>query len=332
MAALAPQPGDRRVLRERPIYFAASSGTQRLSSEAISVDNVGQKTFGLAGLPEAWTLPFLAVSAELAESFVRAPKRRKKLLSDWTERITATAKEAGIMLDDQILVRSSGCSEGISRRGKFYSAAGEMRTIGVALRDCLEKLAADEDLAAERVPLLIQKRSAPVRAKGHLSNERRCYEENRDWIGEFESAEGAASVHFQINLRHWRRKTPQNLARPLLCAISPHISEALKMPADWAYRKGARVHFEWVWDGSCVYVVQADEEAEWTGHDPVREHRDRADPRRHFHPPLLADCRCRRRRSLWQNRQCLHLPATRIANGPALPLGRSESDPNLGGR
>ena len=49
----------------------------------------------------------------------------------------------------------------------------------------------------------------------------------------------------------------------------------LKVPADWAYRAGARLHFEWVWDGRTVYLVQADEEFSWDGHDPKKEHESR---------------------------------------------------------
>jgi predicted house-cleaning noncanonical NTP pyrophosphatase (MazG superfamily) len=136
-------------------------------------------------------------------------------------------------------------------------------------------LVADGELRNEEIPLLIQKRCYPENAKGHLSNERRCYEENRDWIGEIDSTGSGASSYFKINLRRWRERLPEKAADTLTCPLSIHVSEVLKIPADWAYRAGARIHFEWVWDGRSVYLVQADEELSWDGHDPKEEHESR---------------------------------------------------------
>ncbi len=136
-------------------------------------------------------------------------------------------------------------------------------------------LASDRDLRKEHIPLVVQKRCVPDRAKGHLSNERRCYEEYRDWMGEVESTDSNTSSVFQINLRNWREKLPQKIPETLSCSLFAHISEVLKIPSDWIYQKKTRVHFEWVWNGRTVYIVQADEESEWHGHDPVEEHEAR---------------------------------------------------------
>ena len=189
--------------------------------------------------------------------------------------ILRAAQQVGIALNDEILVRSSGSGEGISARGKFYSAAGVLADVESVLANCLEKLASDTEICKERIALVIQLRCGPEKAKGHLSNERRCYEENRDWIGEVESTESNAPSIFKINLRHWREKVPQKKPEPLSCSLFAHISEILKLPADWVYRSKTRVHFEWVWNGATVYIVQADEESEWNGHDPVQEHETR---------------------------------------------------------
>ena len=150
-----------------------------------------------------------------------------------------------------------------------------MHRVESAIGNCLNKLAEDQGVVNDNIPLLVQERCSPRNARGHLSNERRCYKESRDWLGEFEISDTGAPSQFQINIRHWRKKFRPNLKHRLLCSIPARISEVLKHPAEWASRKAARVHFEWVWNGTTVYLVQADEEPVWVGHDPVEEHRNR---------------------------------------------------------
>jgi predicted house-cleaning noncanonical NTP pyrophosphatase (MazG superfamily) len=263
---------DRRLRPEHPVIFVSQGGVAELPPRTISLDNVGQKTFGLAALPPAWTLPFFSVSAELFQDYSVQQGRRTHRLTPWTKRISGVAKQIGIQPNDEILVRSSGRSEGMAERGKFYSASGVMHDLGAALRSCLEQLTRDTDLRNEEIPLLIQKRCSPMKTKGHLSNERLCYEESRDWMGQFEAAESDRASQFQINLRRWRNQVPVDLDAKLSCELSTHISEVLKTPAYWASQKQARVHFEWAWDGRTVYLVQADEEVGSHGHDPIEEH------------------------------------------------------------
>jgi predicted house-cleaning noncanonical NTP pyrophosphatase (MazG superfamily) len=256
------------------VLFVEGCNTVLLASDEVEPARVGQKAVGLASLPSSWTLPFYCVSGELCRAYA-AGQGQAEMLRSWGRTVREAAKKLGLRDQEEILVRSSGSSEGIGNRGRFYSAAGTVQNIETTLRICIEKLTDDPELRKDWIPLIIQKRCNPTKAKGHLSNERHCYEENRDWMGEFESADSDASAQFQINLRHWRRKLVQDVDRPLNCALSIHVSEALKEPADWAYRQRARVHFEWVWDGAVVYLVQADEELHIEGHDPIHDHKER---------------------------------------------------------
>ncbi len=57
--------------------------------------------------------------------------------------------------------------------------------------------------------------------------------------------------------------------KKLDCNLSIQVSEVLKIPATWAYNQGLRLHFEWVWDGGTIYLVQADQEREYSGVDPT---------------------------------------------------------------
>lgn len=265
-----------RLLPKASIRLASRIEVAEISASEISWEVVGQKTSGVASLPTAWTLPFFGVSTELHRQYAAQPKQRKRLLATWSGSILSAAQIVGIQVNDDILVRSSGSSESMAERGSLYSAVGVMHSVEVALRNCLDKLITDSDSAGNKIALLIQKRCAPLKAKGHLSNERRCYEERRDWLGEFEAADAGASSQFQINLRHWRSELHPNPEKPLVCSLSTHVSEVLRIPAEWAFQKRARVHFEWVWDGNAAYIVQADEEVASDGHDPRKEHRARS--------------------------------------------------------
>ena len=266
---------NRKLFPINSLVFVSGSKVATFSSESVSFEVVGQKTFGLLSLPQIWTLPFFGISAELFKRYESTPREQRKILDQWIKPISEAARRVGIASGDEILIRSSGSGEGIGARGRFHSTAGTLADIQTALVNCLDKLAKDKDLCKEQIPLVVQKRCVPEKAKGHLSNERRCYEENRDWMGEVESTNSNTSSVFQVNIRHWREKLPQKTPEFLSCSLSAHISEVLKIPADWIYQKKTRVHFEWVWDGHTVFIVQADEESEWHGHNPAQEHEAR---------------------------------------------------------
>ena len=252
------------------ILFVSSEGSQEIQPELINVDIVGEKAFGLSCIPQAWTLPFIVVSDDLMSQFCNCNTSSDKeiLIKEWCSKIVDTAVLAQINSDDKVIVRSSGCTEGLNERGIFYSSTGTLNDLAKPLNKCLKNLLTDETLKKEKIPLIIQKYAVPISKKGHLSNERRCYEEKRDWLGQYEDT----ADHFTINLRNWREKidVDQKLNLPLACNLSAHVSEVLKFPATWAYNKKIRLHFEWVWDGGVIYLVQADLEHQNNGEDPTK--------------------------------------------------------------
>ncbi len=236
---------------------------------------MGGKAFGLSCLPKSWTLPFIVVSDRLVTLYhCCRESERVPLLKQWVPKIISAAFSIGMEKQTPIIVRSSGYSEGIEERGKFYSAEGVLENILQTLSDCLKKLSADADLSKHKIFLVIQKYAIPISAKGHLSNERRCYKEKRDWLGEFEDIKTGRSKAFQINLRNWREKVVSGRYQNSLlsCKLSAHVSEMLKIPATWALEQKLRIHFEWVWDGDAIYLVQADQEHEVNGIDPTIVH------------------------------------------------------------
>ncbi len=286
---MAEQPArdDRKLFPVRGVILVTKGGVTTLSSDTVSLRNVGQKAFGLSTLPPAWTLPFVCVAADLYRDYAGQAGDRGTILAEWANRIEQGGKQVSIGSDDRILVRSSGRGEGLAARGKFYSAQGQMRDVRDVLEKCLAQLAADSALRIEEIPLLVQKCATPTKIIGHLSNERRCYEETRDWIGEMQAAEVSHAQGFSINLRRWRNRLSLDLDRTLECDLSTHIPEVLKAPANWAFERQARIHFEWVWDGKAVYLVQADEEIASGGHNPEEEHRNRTYQAVTFTPKIL---------------------------------------------
>lgn len=256
-----------------PLLYVSAEDTIEIPQEDIIPEQVGKKAFGLSCLPQVWTLPFIVVSHELLILYGRCRGDNPNLLiNQWVKNILAGALAVGIKNEDQIIVRSSGCSEGLVERGRFYSSAGTLGNIHQPLQECLLKLASDPDLNKDKIPLVIQKHALPISAKGHLSNERRCYEEKRDWLGEFtETKTGKFFQAFTINLRNWREQINVNkrMGEKLKCNLKAHILKILKIPAAWGYERGIRLHFEWVWDGEAIYLVQADREQKSHGEDPM---------------------------------------------------------------
>ena len=208
MSSLGSPSTGRRLLPANPVVIACETRVVNVSGDSLSLNDVGQKAFGLASLPGAWTAPFFCVSEGLYRRYCSASDGKTALVRQWVPCIMEAAQSVGILTEEEVLVRSSGCGEGMAKRGKFCTAMGVLGRVELALLECLEKLFADRELQRESIPLLVQRRCRPEKAKGHLSNERRCYEEGRDWMGEMESSDPRHSWTFQINIRHWRERLP----------------------------------------------------------------------------------------------------------------------------
>lgn len=210
-----------------------------LEPSRVSVEAVGQKAFGLACLPAAWTKPFFVVSG----------------LSPPTQAaLSEAAAKSGTRSDAKLLVRSSGTEESLENRGTLESAqciATELNTQIAALA----ALVADKHVG-HPVHWVVQE-LLHVAAKGHLSNERRVAEDKRDWVAEVEASASHGAEYSRIPLRTWRdQRIPAEVE--LACPYREAYVDHLAKVARWAYERLIRVHFEWVWDGRAVYIVQAD--------------------------------------------------------------------------
>lgn len=271
-----------------PILFVSEKACFEIPRKSITPEIVGEKAFGLSCLPKAWTLPFIVVSGDLLSLYANASSQKRKiLLKSWEKQIISSILSIGINKNDLIIVRSSGCLEGVEERGRFHSTQGTTKDIIRALLDCFEKIISDKDWHKQKIPIVIQKCVGRFSAKGHLSNERQWYKEDRDWLGQFEEGIKTGNEFFKINIRNWRKEIIVDTDKPLECDLIANVSRILRIPAAWGYNKHSRIHFEWVWDGGVIYIVQADQEVDRKGEDPTKIYQSRYTTSTGFRPTCL---------------------------------------------
>ena len=226
---------------KRSVLVVSGNTTSLIPAAGLTKANIGWKAYGLTCVPDSWTLDFFVISG--------------------SQMPTASAiAEAISILDfanhEHFYVRSSGANESILERGKLDSE----KTILSSLIACIARLTGDakHQLGLEAcVHWLVQPYVHPA-AKGHLSNERHLRKDRRDWVAEFEGSSHSLPEVQDIPLRPWRDGRAPSL-KPLRCPYRANCLDCLKEVAKWGYVYEKRFHFEWVWSGDQVIIVQADE-------------------------------------------------------------------------
>lgn len=251
--------GTRRTRREflpnRAIPFITNSGFVMLQSGEVSPSKVGWKAFGLSALPPQWVPEFLVVSGSVSGQASDFPFLQGQL---------GAALEGLGLRDATVLVRSSAVAETMEDRGRFDSETCLAAEVIPTIQRLKAKLSSD----ACDVHWIIQKYILPIR-KGHLSNERQMSREFRDWVGEFEIQRDRPGYIFPIAVRHWRDGF-QLRDFELSATSEAFVTKRLKSVALWGTEFKPRIHFEWVWSGNEVWIVQADIEKRGVGVNPNR--------------------------------------------------------------
>ena len=227
----------RPLVPEISILLVSGGTLLTLPPHDVTPSRVGLKAVGLASVPRAWTKPFFVVDGSVP--------------TDETA-ISEALACSGLSASQKLLVRSSGVHESMENRGALRSVECDQHTLGAVI-DRLRS-----DVPPETAVHWVIQDHVDCVAKGHLSNERRVARDKRDWVAELEAARGATSEFYRIPLRTWRDKRLPS-ANVLRCPYRESILACLAAVARWTYERLVRVHFEWVWDGHAVYLVQADE-------------------------------------------------------------------------
>lgn len=240
---------------ETSIVLVSGDAVEELLPGQVRVKNVGLKAYGLCSIPPLWTLPFFVISG--------SSECKKATIDEALSKIKIKPSE-------QVIVRSSGVGESIDDRGSLESLACSQSSI-ITTIDTLRKsiLASHPKIDISNIHWVVQAH-AQCLIKGHLSNERRLSEHLRDWVAEVEATESSPSQIHKIPLRKWRDARPLEIKK-LDYPYRYNCLEGLKYIAHWAHEKAVRIHFEWVWNGKQIFVVQADE-CEDTSHgvDPTK--------------------------------------------------------------
>ena len=249
------------------VLWVAQEGIEVLKPEYVTIERVGEKAFGLSALPAKWTLPFFVISDQLFDDYIEKNDIRG-LTSKWDDLVNSAATHCGISPEDQIIVRSNARVEGLEERGKFISVEGTFREWPQLVKQCFDDSLEQEEPQNIHMPVIVQKRVIAL-SYGHISNERRVAEEIRDWKGEIEAKIPRV---FSVSLRTWRKKVNVDgyLNAPLMCPGDRVIKDVLSVPCTWATEQRIRAHFEWVYDGDYIYLVQADEETPTDGINPMK--------------------------------------------------------------
>ena len=245
----------RRELRpQQPVLLITRRGPREIAS--VSAADVGFKALGLCTLPLEWTRPYFVVSGECFEKEIP----RDKLDSWVAECVTQTAFAS----PNQLMIRSSGMIERMSDRGSLFSkhctALQIIRTI-----QQLRKMISGS--SGPYVHWIVQEAIGSQRS-GHLSNERRVSREPRDWLIEFEATDDYRGHLDRIGIRPWREGGDIS-SFDLECCSETEVSRQLRKVAKWGMRFLPRIHFEWVWDGRKLWIVQADAEETGNGRNPT---------------------------------------------------------------
>jgi predicted house-cleaning noncanonical NTP pyrophosphatase (MazG superfamily) len=222
------------------------------------METLGHKAAGLARLPASWTPRYVCISAEAAADLASVAGTDVVTLA---ARLRTSPSAAGLqrLFDASpsgVIVRSSALDEDISARGLYLSVEttfASFQTFGEALARIWDH-AARVDRGPARIPVVVQTRLDPV-LFGHLSNETRLRRDRRDWVVEVGRQYGR-TVTSGLRALRVDRVSPDQV--DLTCNSPSELRTALRRVAGSFTRIGERLHFEWLWDGTRVWIVQCD--------------------------------------------------------------------------
>ena len=245
-----------QFLSNRSVHLVTDKGPIEILAGAVSPSQVGWKALGLSVIPNEWTPPFFVISARCYEE-----KMPRNTINDCS---TDLQSQLAFAPESPIMIRSSGTAETMLDRGSLISELFTSADVSGAIEQLREKTPAS---ARPQVHWIVQQAVDPKR-KGHLSNERHVSREPRDWVVELEATDDRPESTIPIGIRNWR-EGGMPPSQDLSCASETEIPLRLRRVAKWALQFSQRIHFEWVWDGRRLWIVQADGAEHAEGIDPT---------------------------------------------------------------
>ena len=247
-----------------------------LDDRFIDASSYGSKAVALDSLPIAWTPPFFAIPTEKFEEWLEAGSPTvdeddslltindieepiSNVIENWKSTLPTQARIGGEREVGDVIVRSSAESENLEYRGEFKSITCPADPIEVraAIFNIWSNAlnSSNDNVDDLRLGVIVQAK-APRRGTGHLSNERRVSRISTNWTLEWEketdevqnSQERFSSIPID----------PPALSDHLIAESPSEVREVLEQVAAHLKEESHRIHVEWVWDGSSVWMVQVD--------------------------------------------------------------------------
>jgi predicted house-cleaning noncanonical NTP pyrophosphatase (MazG superfamily) len=237
------------------VTLFSGQNSRVIRAAKLNPTEIGWKAFGLASIPPEWTAPFLVINSSYSEHTCSDDKLVKAVRKFFKVGASDTAA--------RVYVRSSGVSETIRNRGQLESRHCEISNIANTIRQLRRGIPAK---ARKQMHWIVQQLIPAIEA-GHLSNERHLKKESRDWVVEFELSGNQLREPISIGIRKWRDGI-ENPDLNLRCGSQFAIPITLKNVSKWAMQYGFRIHFEWVWSGDRIYIVQAEQALSDIGVNP----------------------------------------------------------------
>lgn len=253
----------KRIKPRNDVILVDLKSVQKIDKKEISVTDIGEKGYGLTLIPKKWTLPFFIINKSVFKRYKNSNSKEKQVILGLIEHICKQALNLiGLNQNDNIIIRSSSEVETIKKRGCYYSYDGNTNQLKDLLQTCFDKHIQDEFIKEDGIPFILQKFIKVYSEIGHLSNEKRIDKDNRIWLYTCNSPKRNEEEFYKISLKKWRNKIdPSEYDNQYLsCEHKNHLQHILKKIAFWANNLKSRMHFEWIWDGSKLFLLQADEE------------------------------------------------------------------------
>lgn len=253
------------------IRLITSRAVESIDANIAQATQIGKKGLGLLEIPSPWSIPFIAIDSSVFRDYVSLEDNgnKRKLVQNVTLFLNTALKQNGISGNDVIIIRSSGVDEGMAERGLYDSKKCKISEIKQTLTELFDGVIQEQKYLPD-VAYIVQKYFDPE-ASGHLSNERRFTRVKRDWIYEYSCKNTAEIESGKISLRNWRKPLSATGDEILYSSNPQNLRNALSIVADYYTQKKQIVHFEFIWDGNRIYLLQADRDEEMTefGEDPT---------------------------------------------------------------
>lgn len=228
---------------------------------------VGAKADGLQALPPQWTTPYVVLTVA-AHAWWRSGRHPlDEVFSEWPvySDLAQYLDSSQMQAWPEVMVRSSAVSETLRDRGlhlTFSCARNATDVLRAASSIWTDLQATSTDIW---LAIIVQSKVAS-KLLGHLSNERRISRYPSRWRIE----QGGPGVPLQGGVLNVVRRDIGEVAKAgrLSCARTRDLRSRLRAVAALNESATARFHYEWAWDGTWLWVVQADQEESSSGEPP----------------------------------------------------------------